>query len=472
MAWLRGNEMRRASIYSVFVLALFVVPIFGLGEVHAGAVVVEQDSTVVQLDLHKGTLIKLDQPVSTVFVADAAIADVQVKSPRLIYLFGKTVGETTLYAVDDDESVVASMTVHITHNLTRLNDVIQALGADKGVRATSIDKAIILEGTVNSPRLAAALQEAATKFINPESESILNRLQVDAPTQVNLRVRVAEVQRSALKELGFNWEAFFETTSFLFGLASGFPAAVAATAQNIVTASGSLGNDNFTFNSVLNALADEGLLTVLAEPNLTSISGENATFLAGGEFPIPVDDGDNGITVEFKRFGVFLSFTPVVLDNGRISLRVAPEVSQLSAAGAVTISGFTVPALTTRQATTTVELGSGQSFAIAGLIQNNVTHSVTKFPGLGEVPVLGQLFRSDQFQRDESELVIIVTPYLVQPIKSANVADPTQGLEPPNDEDRILKGRTYGDLSGAAADPGLLPPRRKDSAAQTGYMID
>ena len=461
--------MRRATILlAAFLLILGVLP-FAAAPANAGAVVVEQDDTLIELDLHKGALIKLDAPVSTVFLADAAVADVQVKSPRLIYLFGKTVGETTLFAVDERENVVASMTVRINHNIGRLKSVIKAIGPGSEVKVSSIDKAIVLEGSVGSPTVAADIQKVAARF-TAEGDTIVNRLKVEQPTQVNLRVRVAEVKRSALKELGFNWEAFFETSSVLFGIASGFPGAVAATAQHLISASGSSGN--LSFNAVLNALADEGLLTVLAEPNLTALSGENATFLAGGEFPIPVSDGDNGITIEFKRFGVFLSFTPVVLDGGRISLRVAPEVSQLSSAGAVTVNNFVIPALTTRQATTTVELASGQSFAIAGLIQNNVTHSVNEFPGLGDVPVLGQLFRSDEFQRDESELVIMVTPYLVRPTLRANLADPTQGIEPPNDEERILHGRNYGALTGAASAPGLVASRRDDAASEAGFLLD
>jgi pilus assembly protein CpaC len=235
----------------------------------------------------------------------------------------------------------------------------------------------------------------------------------------------------------------------------------------------SLNTTHFAIDSVVDALADEGLLTVLAEPNLTALSGEHADFLAGGEFPIPVSQENDTITIEFKRFGVFLSFMPVVLDSGRISLRVAPEVSQLSSAGAVTLNGFVIPALTTRKAVTTVELGSGQSFAIAGLIQNDVTQSLQKFPGIGDVPVLGQLFRSDNFQRNETELAIIVTPYLVRPSAPQQLVDPTLGVEPPNDEDRYVYGRNYGELTGAASAPGIVPARRRDGGgAQTGFMLD
>ena len=471
----------RHAIRGLLVLAVFLcLPVIGLSAAHAGAVVVKQEATTTEVDLHEGALIKLDRPVSTVFVADASVADVQVKSPRLIYLFGKTVGETTLYAVDDNENVVASMTVRVNHNLTRLNDAIRALGAGPDVKVRSVDKGIVVEGDVQSAKLAADIQDAAGRFINPKEETILNRLAITSPTQVNLRVRVAEVKRSALKQLGFNWDALLSIGSFALGLAVGLPTSVGVFPTDNQIRNNNDSNALFAgvranrlaIDGIVDALHDEGLLKFLAEPNLTALSGETATFLAGGEFPIPVSQDNSTITVEFKQFGVFLSFTPVVLENGRISMRVAPEVSELSDAGAVTIAGFTIPALTVRKATTTIELGSGQSFAMAGLIQNNSNQTISKFPGLGEVPVLGTLFRSDDFQREETELVIICTPYLVRPVSKPIMADPTQGLEPPNDKDRYVYGRNYSDLTGAAAAPGAAPIRRRDGMSSSGYMVE
>jgi pilus assembly protein CpaC len=346
----------------------------------------------------------------------------------------------------------------------------------------SIDRGIVLEGSVESPSIANDVQLVATGYIDSQKEFIVNRLSVNQPTQVNLRVRVAEVKRSSLKKLGFNWDAAFATGGFLLGIATGNPVLAAGNlfgADSLLTRNddsnslfGSYVGKNFDVNNVLDALADEGLLSVMAEPNLTAVSGEKASFLAGGEFPIPVSQ-DNGVTtIEFKQFGVYLAFTPVVLDSGRVSLRVAPEVSELSSEGSVTVQGFNIPGLTVRKAVTTVELGSGQSFGIAGLISNNVTHALSKFPGLGEVPVIGTLFRSDEFQRNETELVIVVTPYLVRPAPNAKMALPTDGLEPPNDEDRILRGRNYGDQTGAASAPGLASARRKDDEHGTGFILN
>ncbi|MCW5700215.1 MAG: hypothetical protein KIT00_10280, partial [Rhodospirillales bacterium] len=215
--------------------------------------------------------------------------------------------------------------------------------------------------------------------------------------------------------------------------------------QDMFSASGQI-SKHWSTNSWIDALEDEGLVSILAEPNLTAISGETASFLAGGEFPIMVPQGTNKITIEFKKFGVSLEFTPTILDSGRISLHVRPEVSSLSNDGAISVpiagGQLQVPALKVRRAETTVELGSGQSFAIAGLLENSIAHNLHKFPGLGDVPVLGALFRSDDFQRDESELVIIVTPYVVRPVANAALALPTDGYIAPNDVQRLMYGKT------------------------------
>ena len=412
---------------------------------------------VLGLEVHKGMLVRLDQPASVIFVANPAIADVQVKSPRLVYVFGTSVGETTFFAVGQDENVLASFVVQVTHNLAGLRTAIAALNPGADVTVFSADRNLVLDGVVDSPVQAENIRQLAARFA--ADGALINRLRVDAANQVNLRVRVAEVSRSVVKQFGINWDAVLTGGSFLFGLATGNP--LLATGNfltrengvNNVFASGTLGN-NLDLNVLVDALADEGLLHVLAEPNLTALSGERASFLAGGEFPIPVPGANDSVTIEFKKFGVRLAFMPVILDNGRISLEVSPEVSQLSATGAVKINNFVIPALTTRQARTTVELASGQSFAIAGLLQNNLNHDVSKFPGLGDLPLLGALFRSDRFQRDETELVILITPYLVRPVSNRRLAGPGEGLTPANDIERILMGRNFGAATGRAVPGG------------------
>jgi len=400
--------------------------------------VVASTGAGVVVPVKKGRLIRLARAAGTVFVADPKIADVQVKSPRLVYLFAKAPGETTLFAVDRQENVLASVEVRVTHELERLQQTVRQLHPRARVKVETIGEQVILTGRVRSATTAENIRRIAEAYAG-KPENVVNRISVDAPVQVNLRVRIAEVSRDVDKQLGFNWSILGSIGGLSLGLATTNPFAASVT-QHTLSGSGGIGN--WDLNAVIDALEEEGMVSVLAEPNLTAMTGETASFLAGGEFPILVPDSDGRVTIEFKKFGVSLAFTPTILGEARVNLHVRPEVSQLSSTNAVTLNNFEVPSLTTRRAETVVELGSGQSFAIAGLIQNNITHSVSKFPGLGDIPVLGSLFKSDRFQRDESELVIIVTPYIVRPVAAAKLMAPTDGLEPPTDMERILKGGT------------------------------
>ena len=300
---------------------------------------------------------------------------------------------------------------------------------------------------------------------------MISRLRTATPLQVNLRVRFAEVSRSLVRQLGVNLTTVDSTNGFRFGIGQGRTAGIPTfnpsyidptTGQrisppvgvgrtsgpdggNVVTsiATGAtlgafgrfLGLD---IGSALDLAETQGLLTTLSEPNLTALSGETAEFLAGGEFPIPLSQGLGTTTIEYKKYGVSLAYTPTVLANGRISIRVRPEVSELSSQGAVTINGFTIPALTVRRAETTVELGSGQSFMIAGLMSNNANNTIDKIPGAGDVPILGALFRSTEFRRGQTELVIVVTPYLVRPVNDSEIVLPTDGFQAPGAVEQFL----------------------------------
>ncbi|MBI3453042.1 MAG: type II and III secretion system protein family protein, partial [Rhodospirillales bacterium] len=322
---------------------------------------------------------------------------------------------------------------------------------------------------------AEDIRRLAARFA-PGEGGVINRLRVDAPSQVNLRVRVAEVSRRVIKQFGFNWESLFSSGGFLLGLATGNPVVSGGSfltrRSNNNNVFGGVRQGRLNLNVLVDALANEGLLTVLAEPNLTALSGETASFLAGGEFPIPVPQGNNVVTIEFKRFGVSLGFTPTLIDGDRINLRVNPEVSELTSNGSITINNFVIPALTTRRAETTVELGSGQSFAIAGLLKSDLDHDIKKLPGLGDLPVLGTLFRSDTFKRGETELVIIVTPYVVRPVSSARALHaPTDGLIPPNDAERILLGRNYSEQSGKQRTGNPISPGRR-LIGPVGFILE
>ncbi|WP_316976782.1 type II and III secretion system protein family protein [Shumkonia mesophila] len=406
-----------------------------------GAEIVAAAATTLQLEANRGRLVRLERAAATVFIANPDIADIQVKSPTLIYLLGKKAGQTTLFAVDAAEAVLANIEISVTHNLERLRRAVRDLHPEADIQVSSIDGAIVIDGIVASAAAAENVRRLTESFAGTPA-AVINRLSVAAPSQVNLRVRVAEVSRDIDKQLGINWNAIGSIGGLSIGLVTANPFAANVTTQTL-SLGASLGK-NWDLNAVVDAMEGEGLVKVLAEPNLTALSGETASFLAGGEFPILVPDSDGRVTIQFKMFGVSLAFTPTLTGGERINLHVRPEVSQLSNTNSVTLGSFEVPSLVTRRAETTVELGSGQSFAIAGLLQNNVTHNINKFPGLGDIPVLGGLFRSDRFQREESELVILVTPYIVQPTAKAKLlAAPTDGFAPPDDKQRYLYGGTH-----------------------------
>lgn len=403
------------------------------------------DSTL-ELEINKGILVRLPSPASAVFVANPGFADISVKSPTLVYIMGKKTGVTTFFAVDSKDKVLADVNLVVSHNLTDIRSSISTLLPDTEVEAQSVPGGLLLSGLVNTAREAEEAQRIGSRFLAAD-EALINQILVVGPNQVNLRVRIAEVSRNVLKRLGFNFDILGTIGNFAFGLATGRPfaagiGAAAGLAGGGGALSGSFNGANFDVNGIIDALEDEGLVTLLAEPNLTALSGETASFLAGGEFPVPIAQADNTITVEFKSFGVSLAFTPTIVSDDRISLKVLPEVSSLSSSGSVTINGLSIPALTTRRADTTVELGSGQSFAIAGLLQAATNQTINETPGLSDIPILGALFRSTDFKRRETELVIIVTPYLVRPVSSAALSIPTDGFEVPDDYDRVIKGET------------------------------
>ena len=436
------------------------------------------------LEAGKGTLIRLSQPAATVFIANPDIADVQVKSPLLIYVSAKSPGETVVYAVDANDHVLLNAPVRVDHDLSKVRQSLQALMPGENIGVTSVDKNLVLSGDVTTAaRAEKARALAAAVAGDVKDTQVLNQLSVDTPNQVNLRVKIAEVNRTALKALGFNWSgswsnARLDHSTFNFSTQNAFTSQ-AITNQNLfqygfgVPGVGSI-------QATLDALGSEGLITTLAEPNLTATSGQTASFLAGGEFPVPVaaTSGTSGtptISIEFKQFGVALDFVPTIIDGNHISLRVRPEVSQLTTTGAVSVplsatSVVTIPALTVRRADTTVELASGQSFALAGLLQNTTEQDISKIPWLGDIPILGQLFRSNLFQHNETELVIIVTPYLVKPSNVA-LSAPTDGFILPHDAQTLATSDNYRQtLPGPSRGP--VPAGGVGLIGPVGFKLD
>jgi pilus assembly protein CpaC len=378
------------------------------------------------LELNEGQLVRLDRPAASVFISNPTIADVNVRSTQLVYLLGRAPGKTTLFALDSQDNVIVNMEVVVHHNLARLREALDTLLPTAGLNVTSIEGGIILSGTVGTGTDAENARRITARFIG-SGEEVINQLAVTEPNQVNLRVRVAEVKRNILNKFGINMDVLLSGNP-TFSLFTNF--SLAGVGGTFAEGSGTSGDLNIT--GILDAMADDGLLTVLAEPNLTALSGENASFHAGGEFPVQVPQAGAGgatiFTTEFHPFGVTLSFTPTVVGENRIHLFVNPEVSSLDFA--VALSDGT-PGRQVRRTETTVELGSGQSFAIAGLLSQSTSENIFKTPGLGDIPILGALFKSEQYRRNETELVIIVTPYLVRPVSKDKLPLPTDPFTRP-----------------------------------------
>lgn len=403
-----------------------------------GAVQIPANGRPILLETGKGTLIRLARPASTVFVANPDIADVQVKSPQLVYITAKSPGATVIYAVDANDDVLLNAPVRVALDLGQLRQSLRQLAPGNAISVEEVESNVVLSGTVaDAGQADKARVLAAAVAGSVKGGQVVNRLAVATPNQVDLHVRIAEVDRKILKQLGVDWSRLGRTVSFNTVSNQGL------TMPTNQISIGMLSNVMAT----IDALATEGFVTVLAEPNLTAVSGQTASFLAGGEFPYPVaQPGSVGntaiITVQFQQFGVQLAFTPTIIDANHLTLRVRPEVSQLDFADAVTISGSLIPALTVDRAETTINLASGQSFALAGLLMHNTSQDISKVPWLGDIPILGALFRSNKFQNSETELVVIVTPYLVRPPMTA-LASPVDGFQAPHDAQQVLWGDTW-----------------------------
>ena len=450
----------------------------GLGSVAAAAPAAAQSvastpSETLNLSQGTGTLVRLSGPMTDVFISNDSVADVQVRSASQLYIFGKGRGETTVYATGKGGRVVYSANVRVGHNISSVGEMLNLAMPVANIRASPMYNLVLLAGTVSAPEDVEEAQRLVQAYVG-EGTQVVSRLRSATPLQVTLKVKIAEVSRTLLKSIGVNLLAESGGIGIMQGQGIFLPppGEVSETGPQVlrnVIGSTLFGQGKLFGIDVLSSLdlaETDGLVTTLAEPNLTALSGETASFLAGGEFPIPVSQSLGSVAIEYKQYGVSLAFTPIVLADGRISMRVRPEVSELSAEGSIRLNGFDVPALTTRRAETTVELGSGQSFMLAGLLRNTNTNNIDKAPFLGDLPILGALFRSTSFRRQESELVIIVTPYLVRPV-SGRMALPTDGYRAPTDAERIFLGQNYKGVSGPAATAPAPAPTIGGTAATT-----
>jgi len=484
----------------------------------------QRPTSEVQLSVGQGELITLPANVADVWVSNPGVADVYVSNPRQIHLFGKEFGEATVFATSASGQVIYSTNVRVSQNITSIDRMLKLAMPDADIRVTTMGQIAVLTGTVAQPADIAQAQSLVTAILNPGVDvsnptaqlkvAVISRLRTATPLQVNLQVKFAEVTKSFVKNIGNSLLTKDTTGGFNFGVASGrspgsftaedlakYPTATIpipgggsitgpynpATGQFVNPTSSNIasitqGTERTTLGfaghllglDVLSALdlgETNGQVVTLAQPNLSALSGETGTFLAGGEIPIPVSQGLGAVSVEYKQYGVSLAYTPTVLSDGRISLRVRPEVSQLSSAGAVTLNGVQIPALTTRRAETTVELGSGQSMVIGGLMSNSTDNQIDKTPGIGDVPILGAMFRSNGWKRNETELVIVITPYLVKPVNANDIVLPTDGYQAPTDLGRVFMGQLGGGKTGGErARPSMAAPVTAPAIGANGTM--
>ena len=430
----------------------------GYAEEPAQGALEQRDIQRLELTAGKSRVLDLPVAIKRASLANPEVADTVVLSPTQIYLTGKASGVTNLTLWNESGKMMGMYDVVIAPDLSRLKENLhKAFPDEKGILVTASHDYITLSGTASSATNLSRAMNIAEAYA---PKKVINSMQVGGVQQVMLEVRVAEMNRELVRRLGINataatpqgfgMTALNQLTSMLGGNSFAQTTGgllsntlnLSQQATSAVNGAFQFQTGNITWSGFVDALQQENLVKVLAKPTLVALNGQEAAFLAGGEFPIPVPQAFGLVTIQFKKFGVGLVFTPNVMDKKHISLSVAPEVSELDFQNALRTQGFIVPAITTRRATTTVELADGQSFAIGGLLRDNVKESINKYPGLGDIPILGALFRSTSFQKNETELLIIVTAHLVKPLDMTAQALPTDYYEEPNDFEFYLMGYT------------------------------
>jgi pilus assembly protein CpaC len=453
----------------------------------------------IKLGRNKSALIELPRELRDVIVSNPEIMDAVVQSSNRVYLIGKKVGQANAFFFDSRGNQIVTLEVVIEHDTAVLEALFVRLIPGSSIKAEVLNETVILSGSVRAPADAARASSIASRFIvtpTPENNErhtakVINMIAVEGEEQVMLQVVVAEMQRSVMKQFGVNLGAEINIGNFATGImtANGLPLTSAAglarmgqvgsdtgqpmgagcgvvldgfqNLEKVVSNSGISGHWSSGKNcssQVLRALERQGLVRTLAEPNLTAISGETARFLAGGEYPIPVVDSVGKLSVTFKEFGIGVTFTPVVMSEGRINLKIETEVSELTDVGAVVLSGISIPAIKKRKANSTVEMPSGGTLAMAGLLSDDTRKNIDGFPGLKDVPMLGTLFRSQDYIKRETELVVLVTPYMVRPTARQQFARPDDGFAPASDLKSNLLGhmnRVYGRGGPLPVDGGL-----------------
>jgi len=431
----------------------------------------ESNSVPIPLGIGKSVVVDLPRDVKDVLVADPKIANAVIRSARRAYLIGVKVGQTNVFFFDAHGQQIAGFDIAVKRDLNGLRAALQHVAPDGAIQIEGLGEGVMLSGSVATPTEAQQAFDMATRLVGDEKK-VLNSITVRGRDQVMLKVTVAEVQRDVAKQLGVNLSGSlgYGTTVLNFNTDSPFSASGQALSNTAITPGWMNGANSV--QATVRAMERAGVIRTLAEPNMTAISGESATFLAGGEFPIVSSvNCQAGVctpSIEFKKFGVSLNFTPVVLSEGRISLKVITEVSELSTEGALTQANFTIPSLRTRRADTTVEISSGGTLAMAGMIQEQTKQAMNGVPGLMQVPILGTLFKSRDYINRQTELVVLVTPYVVRAVARKDLSRPDDGFADASDPSSALLGR-LNRIYGVAGRP---PEPRGGWRGTFGFILD
>lgn len=463
----QNKRFHRSKFASLLLAATFALPTLAgvptlSTKAYAGNIVHLSASTstkTIRIAKAVPKTIRTDASFSEIVVGDPEILVVKPLTDRSFYLIGSKTGSTGIALYNEQKQLVGMMDVQVGANTESLNQTLRSALPKSRIRAKTANGRVVLSGSANSSVAAAKARKIAKQF----DKDIIDSISVRGSQQVKLEVRFIEAQRSRVKSLGIGLAGTDGKTSLATNSGALFTSASALVSGSAPFGRlvGNLIDQGLSVDVLIDALASRGVARRLAEPNLVALSGETASFLAGGEFPIPIASGDGDVTVEFKKFGVGLEFTPTVLDNGLIHLRIAPEVSEIDPTTSVKFGGIEIPGLVVRRAETTVELRDGQSFVIAGLLQSTSNYTLRKHPWLADIPILGMLFRSSSFRKKQTDLVIIVTPRLVRPIApGTRIETPLSTTLPANEVDLFVNGKLEVNRAHlrrlAAADNGAL----------------
>lgn len=478
-------NMKRAFKAAIIGLSLCVSPVAFVTDISAQAnslrVVKKGTSATLNVPMNRAVVVESDTPFAELTIANPSIADISALSDRSAYVLGRSPGLTTLTLLDANGRLITNVDVRVAADVTEFKERLRQILPGEKIEVRTANDGIVLSGVVSS---ASRLQRALDLAQRYAPERVSNLMVVGGIQQVMLKVRFAEMQRTVSKSLSSSLSLNGTVLSGDLGINGGTgtnntSGAVAnALGGDIPAANENAGAILFGFNSgamqigiLLEALEQKGAVRTLAEPNLVALSGQEATFLAGGEYPVPVSQREDRITVEYKPFGIELNFIPRVVDQDIINLELKAAVSAIDETNGINVSGFEIDAFVRRETTTTVELRDGDSFAIAGLLQDDFIDNNSQLPWLGDVPVLGALFRSANYQRSQTELVIIITAHLVQPTRGEALALPTDRVIPPSENDLFLFGRTVGGTriptQGAAGEVA-----KQDFSGSYGYVLD